>query len=212
MAQINIEKTLEKIIHNTKTKEEKAKAVFYFVRDEIKFDVYVGDFFISAEEVLEIREGSCVTKATLMVEMMRLVDIPARYHFVLIKREGLKDIIHPFVYKFWPEEFIHIYPDIKLINKWIDFDATYDKKFHDKLIKNHLNFGNDKNKIGLNIDFSINGVKSAQDLYLIEDKGYGDNLNKLRDSLKTLPAIKRGLMPFARWLSRRQVKKIRRLL
>ena len=59
---------------------------------------------------------------------MRLVGISDRYHFVWIENQGLKDVLHPFVYKFWPKQYIHTYPEIMLNNKWIELDATYDKE------------------------------------------------------------------------------------
>ena len=205
-----LERIVRELTANAKTEEEKARAIFYFVRDKIEFDLYLGDLFHTAEEVVNIGKGSCVTKATLVVEMIRFINIPVRYHFVLLTKEGLRDILHPFVYKFWPDSFIHIYADIKLGDKWIDFDATYDKEFHHKLIEKGLNFGADQNTLSVDIDFSSSGVKSAQDLYTIRDAGCGDDLRKLNDYLETLPFIKKLLMPFAGWLSRRQVSNIRK--
>lgn len=198
---------VEKIIVNTRTQTEKAKAIFYFVRDKIKFDVYVD--FPDVEEVLRRKAGACYHKSMVMVKMMKLIGIPARYHFILIKKEGLKDILHPLVYKFWPEEFLHTYPEIKLGDKWIMLDAAYDKEFHNKLIENRLNFGKDYSKLSLNIDFFPEGVKSAQCLYFVEDAGYGTNLIKLKRHVVELPIFKKSFIRLAGWLSRKQVKKIR---
>lgn len=83
---------------------------------------------------------------------------------------------------------------------------------HDEaLLNNYLNFGDETEKAKLNAGFSPDGVKSAQRLYVVEDKGFGDNLEKLTEYVGKLPATLRPLMPVARWLSRRQVRKIRQL-
>jgi len=203
-----LDDTVKEIINNEKRPEKKAKAIFNFVRDEIKFDIYVD--FPDVGKILKRKAGACYHKAMVMVEMMKLAGIPARYHFVWIRKGGLKNILHPLVYRFWPEKFIHTYAEIKLNNKWIMLDATYDKKLHNKLIKSRLNFSRNKSNEKLDIDFSLQGSKSAQDLYIVEDAGCGDDLGKLKEHIRELPTFKRISTGLAGWLSQKQVKKIKK--
>ncbi len=79
---------------------------------------------ISKENGLKNRRG--LGKAALMIEMMREAGIPARYHFILVKKEALKDIVHPFAYPFWPKKFGHFYPEINFNGKWIPVDGAFD--------------------------------------------------------------------------------------
>lgn len=81
---------------------------------------------------------------------------------------------------------------------------------HEKLKEKKLNFGNDKEKADLNIEFSKKGIYSAQDLSEVRDAGYGDDLRVLKEYSHSLPLIKRLLMPPGRYLSIKQIKKVRR--
>jgi len=65
--------------------------------------------------------------------------------------------------------------------------ATLSKEFHTKLIMKHLNFGREWSRTSLNIDFSADGVKRAQDLHIIGGAGYSNDLTKLKKHVKDLP-------------------------
>ena len=97
MTNNNLENTVEKIIAGAKAEKENA---------------------------LKNKRG--LGKAALMIEMMREAGIPARYHFILVKKEALKDIVHPFAYPFWPKKFGHFYPEINFNGKWIPVDGAFD--------------------------------------------------------------------------------------
>ena len=57
----------------------KVKAIYNFVRDEIKFGYNLSDE-ITASEVLKDGYGQCNTKATLLMALLRAVGIPNRIH------------------------------------------------------------------------------------------------------------------------------------
>ena len=67
---------------------EKAKSLFYFVRDEIKYNPYSShcspEHYV-ASTILERREGYCVQKAVLLAALARAVGIPSRLRFADIK-------------------------------------------------------------------------------------------------------------------------------
>jgi len=99
---------------------EKAISLFYFVRDEIRYNLFVyrsrREHFI-ASRILDKGEGYCVQKAVLLAAMGRAVDIPTRLGFARIKnyqmseylRKQLGSDVLPF----------HGYTEFFLDNNWI---------------------------------------------------------------------------------------------
>ena len=97
----------------------KAKALFYFVRDEIKYNPSpphsVEDY--RASKTLQRREGYCVQKAVVLTAFARAVGIPARLGFADIKNHlAPKDLVeimgtNMFVY--------HGYSELWLNNGWV---------------------------------------------------------------------------------------------
>ncbi|MEO0962642.1 MAG: transglutaminase family protein [Pseudomonadota bacterium] len=77
------------------TDRDVARAVFAFVRDEIKFGFAGGFWNNTAADVLKDRRGYCNTKSTLFVALMRARGIPARQVFVDIHTSVLDGIISP---------------------------------------------------------------------------------------------------------------------
>ncbi len=67
---------------------EKAVRIFYFVRDEIRYDIYAPrstDAEFKASHVLAAGKGYCVQKAVLLVALARAAGIPARLRFAEIR-------------------------------------------------------------------------------------------------------------------------------
>ncbi|KKK45964.1 MAG: Transglutaminase-like superfamily protein, partial [Candidatus Lokiarchaeum sp. GC14_75] len=82
---IVIEKAME-ITEGLKTEKEKAIALFYWVRNEIRYNIRL---FIPknkknfiASNVIQERQGFCVSKSILLSTLARVVGIPARLHLV----------------------------------------------------------------------------------------------------------------------------------
>ncbi|HCC00150.1 MAG TPA: hypothetical protein DEP42_02860 [Ruminococcaceae bacterium] len=64
----------------------KIQAIYNFVRDEILFGYNVSDSVV-ASRVLSDGYGQCNTKRTLLMALLRSVDIPCRIHgFTIDKR------------------------------------------------------------------------------------------------------------------------------
>lgn len=120
------EKALE-LTEGVKGEKEKAKRIFYFVRDEIKYNALsprsCPETF-RASYVLSEREGYCVQKAVLLVALSRAAGIPARLRFAEIRNH------------FMPPDFLelrgtnvfpyHGYTDLYLTGTWIKATPTYD--------------------------------------------------------------------------------------
>ena len=62
------------------TDEQKAKAIFNYVRDNISY-VYYNDTKYGAVATLTYKEGNCVDMSHLLIAMLRTAGIPARYHY-----------------------------------------------------------------------------------------------------------------------------------
>ena len=80
-------KALE-LTRNTKPVTGKAKALFYFVRDEIRYNPFSprsSPEQFQASYTLSKGEGYCVQKAILLVALARAAEIPARLGFAKIR-------------------------------------------------------------------------------------------------------------------------------
>jgi hypothetical protein len=110
------------------TEREKAIALFYFVRDEIKHDPYAPGLLLEdykASITLERGNGFCQQKALLLVALSRAAGIPARVGFVDVRD-------HLLSYKF--RKMIgggnlliqHGYAELYIDGKWVHASPAYD--------------------------------------------------------------------------------------
>ncbi len=106
---------------------EKAKALFYFVRDEIPYNLYAPKHMpehFKASNTLARGTGYCVQKAVLLIALARAAGIPARLCCAKIRNhlvppkvlERLKTDIFP-----W-----HGYAELYLDGKWVKATPAFD--------------------------------------------------------------------------------------
>jgi len=106
---------------------EKAKAIFNFVRDSIPYTPY-SPFYLPehypASRTLEKGEGFCVQKAVLLAALARAHGIPARLVFADIKNysipQKLWDMMKTNVFAF------HGYNELYIDGRWIKVTPTFD--------------------------------------------------------------------------------------
>ena len=105
-----------------KTLEDKVKAIYYFVTNEVR---YVGlEFGIGglmphqASEVFKYKYGDCKDKATLLISMLREIDVPAHYVLVRTRYIGSLPLESPGF------QFDHAICAIKLDGKLYFLDGT----------------------------------------------------------------------------------------
>lgn len=81
---------IEEFNYMGKTKLERAKLAFNFVRDEIQHSFDVDSKFVSitALETLEHKEGICFAKAHLLAAFLRGMNIPAGFCYQRVTRKG----------------------------------------------------------------------------------------------------------------------------
>lgn len=136
----------------------KAKELFYFVRDKIKYNPYLARCPIDdyrASKTLQRGEGFCTQKAVVLTAFARAASIPARLGFADIKNhlapKELTELMGTNIF------FYHGYSELWLNNKWmkatpafniemcnrfgikpVEFDGRKDAVFHKRNKKGEL--------------------------------------------------------------------------
>ena len=107
---------------------DKAKSLFYFVRDEIKYNplpVHLLEDY-QASKTLTTGRGFCVEKASLLVALARAAGIPARLHLADIRNHlvpnRLKQLIGTDLFSY------HGYSGLYVEGKWVKATPAFDLK------------------------------------------------------------------------------------
>jgi transglutaminase-like putative cysteine protease len=179
---------------------EKAKALFYFVRDEIKYNPYVLHNLAEhnkASVTLSRKEGYCVQKAILLAALARGAAIPARLGFADIRNhiipQKLLELMHGsnlFIY--------HGYCELYIGQKWVKatpaFDLEMCQEHHIIPVefdgKNNATFHRNNQKGKLHIEY-VHDYGHYPDLPLEEMlearvKVYGPDYLTIQESLVNL--------------------------
>ena len=123
-------KQAKEITNGIKIDKEKAISLFYWVRDQIKYNMYTYNptnrANLKASVTIKRHNGFCMSKAVLLSAFARAVGIPARIHMI--------DIINHKVPK-WIEEFMgtrtfhcHGYSELFFDGKWRKVTPVFDKE------------------------------------------------------------------------------------
>lgn len=118
------------ITENIGEKLEKVKALFYWVRDEIKYNMmsYVPEIKANFKASVTLRRGYgfCVSKAILLSTFARSIKIPARIHLADIINHKISQKVIDFMGT--KVMYYHGYAEIYLDDKWIKLAPVFDKK------------------------------------------------------------------------------------
>jgi hypothetical protein len=124
----------KEITKNLQTDKEKAIALFYWVRDEIKYNMltYIPSVRANFKASVTLRRGNgfCVSKSILLSSFARAVGIPARIHLVdLINHKISQKVID-----FMQTNVMHYhgYSELYLDGKWVKLTPSFDKGTADK--------------------------------------------------------------------------------
>lgn len=106
---------------------DKARSLFYFVRDDIKYNIYVPsdrpEYYI-ASRILALKEGFCVQKAVLLAALARAMEIPSRLHLAAIRNHLVPDKLKGFMGgNIFPT---HGYDELYIEGKWVKVAPTFD--------------------------------------------------------------------------------------
>lgn len=135
-----------------KSQREKAKELFYSVRDEIKYNFFPSVRSIEdcrASKTLQRGEGFCIQKAVVLTALARAVGIPARLGFADIRNHllpkkhietiGTNVLLYHGYSELWlNNKWVKATPafDIEMCNKFdikpVEFDGVTDAVFHER--------------------------------------------------------------------------------
>ncbi len=117
----------KKLSNHLETDIEKAVALFYFVRDHIKYNPYLKRLLpehYRASNTLNRKEGFCTQKAVLLVALSRALQIPARIRFAVIRVHLLPDKLASLIKgNELPD---HGFAELYLDGKWIKANPSFD--------------------------------------------------------------------------------------
>lgn len=102
---------------------EKVQAIYHFVRDEIQFGYNSADD-IKASDVLKDGYGQCNTKSTLLMALLRAVNIPNRLHGFTIDKALQKGAIDGIFYSLSPQNILHSWVEVYVENKWFTLEGV----------------------------------------------------------------------------------------
>jgi transglutaminase-like putative cysteine protease len=118
------------ITEGLETEKEKAIALFYWVRDQIKYNMYTylpsfkGNF--KASVTLRRGNGFCVSKSVLLSSFARAIGIPARIHLVDLINHKISqkviDLMETNIMHY------HGFSELYLNNKWVKATPSFDQK------------------------------------------------------------------------------------
>jgi transglutaminase-like putative cysteine protease len=107
---------------------EKSVALFYFVRDEIHYNIYmISTYFedFKASVILTRRKGYCVQKAVLLAALARAVGIPSRLAFAKIRNYRIPDrLVKQTGSNILPS---HGYTQLYIDGSWISVTPAFDR-------------------------------------------------------------------------------------
>lgn len=130
-------KSIQELIEQKQWKKlevvDRIKSIYNFVRDEIKFGYNMADD-IPASEILKNGYGQCNTKATLLMTLLRAVEIPNRIHGFTIDKALQKGAIKGIWYKLSPQNILHSWVEVLVNKQWYFMEGVIlDKVYLGKL-------------------------------------------------------------------------------
>ena len=118
-----VQETTKKITTNKNTETEKVEAIFYFVRDQIKYTLLPEMDNIPASKIIERGEGQCNNKNIAFLALCKAADLEALIHFGLIIKNILKGLVSKFIYKTMPKALSHSWIEVKVDGQWKRIDT-----------------------------------------------------------------------------------------
>ncbi len=132
---------------------ERAIALYYAVRDDIRYDPYSCDLSadsLRASRVLEKRRGYCVGKAVLLAAAGRAAGIPTRLGFADVRNHftspQLTELMGSDVF------YYHGYADFYLDGRWVKLTPAFNRELCEKMGSPTLEFDGEHDAIFQEMD------------------------------------------------------------
>lgn len=97
-------------------------AAYDFVRDELAFGYNASDD-LPASQVLADGLGQCNTKGTLLMALLRALDIPCRFHGFTIDKALQRGAITGLAYQLAPPSILHSWVEVLLEDRWVRLEG-----------------------------------------------------------------------------------------
>ncbi|ETX26795.1 transglutaminase-like domain-containing protein [Roseivivax isoporae] len=97
-------------------------AAYDFVRNQIRFGYNRRDD-IRASDVLADGYGQCNTKATLLMALLRGLDVPCRLHGFTIHKALQRGVVPEAVYALAPAEILHSWVEVRVDGRWVNLEG-----------------------------------------------------------------------------------------
>ena len=101
---------------------ERIGAAYILVRDEIAFG-YNRDDAIPASAVLRDGYGQCNTKATLLMALLRALNVPCRLHGFTIHKSLQRGVVPEIAYRIAPDDILHSWVEIEWKGSWVNLEG-----------------------------------------------------------------------------------------
>lgn len=104
------------------TPTERIGAAYDFSRNEILFG-YNSDDTLSASQILADGYGQCNTKTTLLMALLRALEIPCRFHGFTIDKSLQRGVVPELIYPIVPKNILHSWVEVYFDEKWINLEG-----------------------------------------------------------------------------------------
>lgn len=101
----------------------KIKAVYEYVQNELPLG-YNREDTLTAEQVLEDGYGQCNTKATLLMALLRGIDIPCRIHGFEVSKDFQRGAITGIVAALAPDKIVHTWVEVYYQGQWLALEGV----------------------------------------------------------------------------------------
>ena len=101
---------------------ERIGAAYTFVREGVAFG-YNRDDAIPASAVLSDGYGQCNTKATLLMALLRALNVPCRLHGFTIHKSLQRGVVPEIAYRIAPESILHSWVEIDWEGRWVNLEG-----------------------------------------------------------------------------------------
>lgn len=97
-------------------------AAYDFVRNEILFG-YNSDDALPASRVLADGFGQCNTKTTLLMALLRTLDVPCRFHGFTIDKGLQRGVVPELIYPLAPRNILHSWVEVHHQGEWLSLEG-----------------------------------------------------------------------------------------
>lgn len=117
----------------------KIKSIYEFVQNDILFGYNASDM-LKATQVLNEGMGQCNTKATLLMALLRSVNIPCRLHAFNVTKDFQRGATSKLISLLAPKYILHTWVEVFYQDKWIALEGVItDKKYLEAIQKKFIN-------------------------------------------------------------------------